>query len=749
MHLAQEARVTAQAEGHNPGQEVLGAPPVYAFEPHQPEQCEWVPTTFLDFTEVWDVKRRAIECMAGQEHLWELHAGGLAARRAGQAQYRYHRLARHRVCRGLYAPDARRSGDAMNNLTASPAEVVKPTAFEILKAAAPQALKTAVAVRVDGALRDLSDAVDPAAQVQAVAADSPDGLDILRHSCAHLVGHAVKQLYPTAQMVIGTVIEDGFYYDIAFERPFTPEDLAAIEVRMRELIAKHYPVVKRTVPREEAVRLFEAHGETYKLRLIEDMPDETALGLYFHEEYVDMCRGPHVPNTRFLTHFTLTKLAGAYWRGDAKNEQLQRIYGTAWATKEALDVYLARLEEAEKRDHRRLGRELNLFHFQEDAPGAVFWHPKGWTVFRALVDYMRRRQEAAAYVEVNTPDVMDRSLWERSGHWANYRDHMFTTTTEDGRVFALKPMNCPGAVSLFKHGLKSYRDLPVRMAEFGKVHRYEPSGALHGLMRVRHFTQDDGHIFCTLEQMERECRAFVTLVLDVYRQFGFEDVAIKLSTRPEHRMGDDATWDRLEQALVQALDGLALPYTINPGEGAFYGPKLEFVLRDAIGRDWQCGTLQVDMNLPERFDIDYVAEDGQRKRPVMLHRALLGSLERFLGILLEHHAGNLPAWLAPVQVVVLSITEEHADYARQVADRLCCADIRSTADVRNEKVGYKIREHTLQRVPYLFVVGAKEVEGGTVALRNRAGKDLGLMPAVDAAVRLRRVVLPPDQQDMA
>jgi len=634
----------------------------------------------------------------------------------------------------------------MNHPVTAPAtQPVSSTALQILKVQAAATLKTAVAARVDGVLRDLSDPVGPDARVQAVPADSPDGLAIIRHSCAHLVGHAVKQLYPTARMVIGPVIEDGFYYDIAFERPFAQEDLAAIEARMRELIARHYPVIKRRVAREEAIGIFEARGETYKLRLIEDMPGETTLGLYFHEEYVDMCRGPHVPDTRFLKHFKLTKLAGAYWRGDVKNEQLQRIYGTAWASREQLDAYLARLEEAEKRDHRRLGRELDLFHFQEDAPGAVFWHPKGWTVFRVLVDYMRRRQEAAGYVEVNTPDVMDRSLWERSGHWANYREHMFTTTTEDERVFALKPMNCPGGVSLFKHGLRSYRELPIRMAEFGKVHRYEPSGALHGLMRVRHFTQDDAHIFCAPGQMDAECRDVVALVLDIYRQFGFENVAIKLSTRPGHRMGDDATWDRLEQALVQALDGLGLSYTVNPGEGAFYGPKLEFVLRDAIGRDWQCGTLQVDMNLPERFDIDYVAEDGQRRRPVMLHRALFGSLERFIGILLEHHAGSLPAWLAPVQAVVLSITEAHAGYARQVADTLRRAGIRAAADVRNEKIGYKIREHTLQRVPYLLVAGAREAEAGTVALRGRAGEDLGAPALADAVARLRPAVSPPDQ----
>lgn len=631
-----------------------------------------------------------------------------------------------------------------NTATDLPAQSASRPAFQVLKETAPDQLKTALAARVDGVLRDLSDPVESDAQVQAVPADSPDGQDIIRHSCAHLIGHAVKQLYPGAQMVIGPVIEDGFYYDIAYERPFTQEDLIAIEQRMRELIAKRYPVVKHMTSREEAVELFAGRGETYKLRLIEDMPDEAMLGLYFHEEYMDMCRGPHVPNTRFLKHFKLTKLAGAYWRGDAKNEQLQRIYGTAWATKDELDAYLIRLEEAEKRDHRRLGRELDLFHFQEDAPGAVFWHPKGWTVFRILIDYLRRRQEAAGYVEVNTPDVMDRSLWERSGHWVNYRDHMFTTTTEDERVFALKPMNCPGGVSLFKHGLRSYRDLPIRMAEFGKVHRYEPSGSLHGLMRVRHFTQDDAHIFCTPEQMDAECREVVALVLDIYRQFGFEDVTIKLSTRPEHRMGDDATWDRLELALSQALNALALTYTVNPGEGAFYGPKLEFVLRDAIGRHWQCGTLQVDMNLPERFDIDYVAENGQRKRPVMLHRALFGSLERFTGILLEHHAGSLPTWLAPIQAVVLSITEAHSDYARKVSAMLRRAGIRSEFDVRNEKIGYKIREHTLQRIPFLLIVGSKEIESQTVAMRNHAGVDLGTVAISDAVEALHRTIVAPD-----
>lgn len=597
--------------------------------------------------------------------------------------------------------------------------------------------KATLAGKVNGRLVDACDAIEADATVQIITPKDAEGVDIIRHSCAHLMGHAIKQLFPTAQMVIGPVIADGFFYDMAYERPFTPLDVAAIEQRMRELIAQDYTVIKRVTPRAEAIAVFTQRGEDYKLRLIEDMPKEAALGLYHHQEYVDMCRGPHVPKTRFLKAFKLTKLAGAYWRGNAKNEQLQRIYGTAWADKASLDAYLQRMEEAEKRDHRRLGRELDLFHFQDDAPGAVFWHPRGWTVFQQLINYMRARQEDAGYVEVNTPDVMDRSLWEISGHWANYRDHMFTTTTEDERVFALKPMNCPGGVLLFKHGLKSHRDLPIRMAEFGKVHRYEPSGALHGLMRVRHFTQDDAHIFCTPQQMDSECRDVVALVLDIYRQFGFEDIAIKLSTRPTNRMGDDATWDVLEGALLQALQGLGLSYTLNPGEGAFYGPKLEFVLRDAIGRDWQCGTLQVDMNLPERFDVEYVAQDSSRKRPVMLHRALFGSLERFTGILLEHYAGKLPAWLAPEQVAVLSITESHGDYARSITKTLRKAGIRATCDIRNEKIGYKIREKTLLQVPYLLVAGAEEVANGTVTVRNHAGDNLGTMSLADCTALLR------------
>ena len=605
--------------------------------------------------------------------------------------------------------------------------------------------RSTVAGRVNGRLVDACEMIDRDAKLQVITPKDDEGLDIIRHSCAHLVGHALKQLYPTAKMVIGPVINEGFYYDVAFERPFTPADLEAIEARMRELIAKEYDVVKRMTPRDEAIQIFKARDEDYKLRLIEDMPDTQEMGLYFHEEYVDMCRGPHVPNTRFLKAFKLTKLAGAYWRGDAKNEQLQRIYGTAWADAKQLSAHLVRLEEAEKRDHRKIGRELDLFHFEDDAPGSVFWHPRGWTVFQSLIAYMRRRQNDAGYVEVNTPDVMDRGLWETSGHWHNYRDHMFTTETEDGRALALKPMNCPGGTLLYRHGLKSYRDLPIRMGEFGKVHRYEPSGSLHGLLRVRHFTQDDAHIFCTPEQMNEECRSVVGLVLDSYRQFGFEDVCIKLSTRPANRIGSDATWDQLEGALIHSLEEMNLEYQVNPGEGAFYGPKLEFVLRDAIGRDWQCGTLQVDMNLPERFGIEYVDEDGLRKRPVMLHRALFGSLERFTGIMLEHHSGKLPTWLSPIQVVVCSISQQHTDYVRDVATLLRCKGLRVETDTRNEKIGYKIREKTLQRIPFLLVAGTKEQEQGTIAVRTRDGNDLGVMDLKSAIEWLRKEASSPDE----
>jgi len=614
------------------------------------------------------------------------------------------------------------------------------TVREVAESIGPGLAKAALAGKVDGRLVDLSHRIERDARVEIITDRSPEGLEILRHSTAHLLAHAVKELFPEAQVTIGPVIENGFYYDFAYDRPFTPEDLQRIEARMRELAAQAIPVVREEWPRDKAIEFFKSLGEHYKAEIIASIPEGETISLYRQGDFIDLCRGPHVPSTDKLRAFKLTKVAGAYWRGDARNEQLQRIYGTAWPDEKSLQAYLTMLEEAEKRDHRRLGQQLDLFHFEEAAPGAVFWHPKGWRIFQTLIQYMRARQEAAGYVEVNTPDVMDRSLWELSGHWQNYRDHMFTTQTEDGRVFALKPMNCPGAVTMFKHGLHSYRDLPLRMAEFGKVHRYEPSGALHGLLRVRHFTQDDAHIFCTPEQMEEECRTVVRLIMDIYKDFGFEQVRVKLSTRPEHRIGSDEIWDRLEGALAQALESMGMSYELFPGEGAFYGPKLEFVLRDAIGRDWQCGTLQVDMNLPERFDLSYVAEDNTRKRPVMLHRALFGSLERFTGILIEHYAGALPAWLAPVQVVVLSIAERHADYARQVADALRRQGFRVETDLRNEKINYKIREHSVHKIPYLLVVGDQERESGGVAVRARGGINLGAMPLDDFVARLREEI---------
>ncbi len=604
--------------------------------------------------------------------------------------------------------------------------------YEVAADIGPGLASATVAGEVDGKLCDACDVVESDASLRIITSRDEEGVEVIRHSCAHLIGHAVKQLFPKANMVIGPVIENGFYYDIAVEKPFTSEDLKTIEDRMRSLIKQKYDVIKKVTPREDVISEFQNRKEEYKLKLIEDMPEEESMGLYYHQEYLDMCRGPHVPNTRFLENFKLTKVSGAYWRGDSRNEMLQRIYGTAWTSKKELNAYLKQLEEAEKRDHRKLGRELDFFHFSEEAPGSIFWHSKGWTLFRQLLDYMRGRQESADYVEVNTPDVMDRSLWETSGHWFNYRENMFSTQTEDERIFALKPMNCPGSVSMFAQGLKSYRDLPLRMAEFGKVHRYEPSGALHGLLRVRHFTQDDAHIYCTEEQMEQECIEVVALILDIYKDFGFEDVKIKLSTRPENRIGSDEVWDKLEGALSSALNAMELDYVLFPGEGAFYGPKLEFVLRDAIGRDWQCGTLQVDMNLPERFDINYVDENGNRdKRPVMLHRAVLGSFERFIGILIEQYAGALPTWLAPYQAAILNITEKQSEYCLKVEETMRSKGFRVISDLRNEKIGFKIREHTLQKIPYLLVVGDKEVESEAVSVRKRGGEDIGAMPMVE------------------
>lgn len=608
--------------------------------------------------------------------------------------------------------------------------------FEVAASIGSGLAKAAVAGRVDGRLVDCDYLLDTDSRLSIVTATDADGLEVLRHSCAHLLAMAVKQLYPSAQVTIGPVIEDGFFYDFAYERPFTPEDLELIEARMHSLAATNHTLRRRELSREQALQHFADQGEHYKVELIRDLPPEAVLSLYRQGDFEDLCRGPHVRTTGQLRAFKLTKVAGAYWRGDASNAPLQRIYGTCWATHQDLDAYLLRQEQAAKRDHRKLGQQLDLFHFDDCAPGSVFWHAKGWTLFKLLIGYMRQRQEQAGYQEVNTPDVMDRSLWETSGHWQNYRDHMFTTSTEDQRTFALKPMNCPGAVAIFGHGLKSYRDLPLRIAEFGKVHRYEPSGALHGLLRVRHFTQDDAHIFCTPEQMQDECARTIALVFDIYKEFGFEDVAVKLSTRPANRIGSDETWDQLESALVGALQSMQIDYRLNPGEGAFYGPKLEFVLRDAIGRDWQCGTLQVDLNLPERFAISYIADNGERRQPVMLHRALFGSLERFIGILIEHHGGALPLWLAPQQVVVLNISEAQADYAWEISERLRREGLRSSADLRNEKIGYKIREHSLQKVPYLLVIGDKEKAGGYVSLRSRDGQDLGQLTLEQVVERI-------------
>lgn len=611
------------------------------------------------------------------------------------------------------------------------------TALDVAKSIGAGLARSALVARIDQRLCDLSTVVSRDSPMAIITERDPEGLEVMRHSCAHLLAMAVKQLYPAAQVSIGPTVEDGFYYDFSFERPFTPADLAQIEVRMRALADEDIPLQRIEMSREDAIGLFEKLGETYKCEIIRDLPDDAVISLYRQGDFIDLCRGPHVSSTGRIKAFKLMKLAGAYWRGDARNATLQRIYGTCWPNEKSLNAYLIRLEEAGKRDHRKLGSQLDLFHFDECAPGSIFWHSKGWTLFLQLIAYMRQRQEDAGYEELNTPDVMDRSLWEVSGHWANYREHMFTTETEDGRVFALKPMNCPGSLNVFAQGIKSYRDLPIRMAEFGKVHRYEPSGSLHGLMRVRHFTQDDAHIFCTSAQMQQECETVVKLVLDIYRDFGFDDVAIKLSTRPAHRIGSDAVWDQLESALSSALGNMGIPYAVNPGEGAFYGPKLEFVLRDAIGRDWQCGTLQVDLNLPERFDIAYIDESGTRVRPVMLHRALFGSLERFIGILIEHYAGVFPVWLAPIQVAVLNITDAQAGYAREVASTLKKSGFRAMADVRNEKVGYKVREHTLARIPYLVVVGDREKAQQTVSVRAINGDNLGCMTLTDFSCILR------------
>ncbi|MDC6179652.1 threonine--tRNA ligase [Ralstonia solanacearum] len=610
------------------------------------------------------------------------------------------------------------------------------TVAEVAQSIGAGLAKAALAGRIDGHLVDTSFKIEQSVDLAIVTDKDADGLDVIRHSTAHLLAYAVKELHPDAQVTIGPVIENGFYYDFAYKRPFTPEDLVAIEKKMAELAKKDEKVTREVWRRNEAVKLFEGMGEKYKAEIIASIPEDQEIGLYREGSFVDLCRGPHVPSTGKLKVFKLMKVAGAYWRGDSNNEMLQRIYGTAWAKKEDQEAYLHMLEEAEKRDHRKLGKQLDLFHLQEEAPGMVFWHPKGWQIWQAVEQYMRGRLAGAGYSEVRTPQVMDRTLWEHSGHWQNYKENMFVTESEK-REYAIKPMNCPGHVQIFNHGLRSYRDLPLRLAEFGACHRNEPSGALHGLMRVRGFVQDDAHIFCTEGQIMAEAKDFNDLAFSVYEDFGFENVAVKLALRPDKRAGTDEIWDHAEEGLRTALRACGVEWEELPGEGAFYGPKVEYHIKDAIGRSWQCGTLQLDLVLPERLGAEYVAEDNSRKRPVMLHRAILGSFERFLGILLENHAGALPLWLAPEQVVVMSIADAHAEYAQTVAQSLQKQGFRASADLRNEKITYKIREHSLQKVPYLVVVGDKERDGNQVAVRARGNVDLGSMPISAFVERLQ------------
>ncbi|ASL74783.1 threonine--tRNA ligase [Ralstonia solanacearum] len=610
------------------------------------------------------------------------------------------------------------------------------TVAEVAQSIGAGLAKAALAGRIDGQLVDTSFRIEQNVDLAIVTDKDTDGLDVIRHSTAHLLAYAVKELYPEAQVTIGPVIENGFYYDFAYKRPFTPEDLVAIEKRMAELAKKDEKVTREVWSRDDAVKLFEGMGEKYKAEIIASIPEDQEIGLYREGNFVDLCRGPHVPSTGKLKVFKLMKVAGAYWRGDSNNEMLQRIYGTAWAKKEDQEAYLHMLEEAEKRDHRKLGKLLDLFHLQEEAPGMVFWHPKGWQIWQAVEQYMRGRLAGAGYSEVRTPQVMDRGLWERSGHWENYKENMFVTESEK-REYAIKPMNCPGHVQIFNHGLRSYRDLPLRLAEFGACHRNEPSGALHGLMRVRGFVQDDAHIFCTEGQIMAEAKDFNDLAFSIYEDFGFENVAVKLALRPDKRAGTDEIWDHAEEGLRTALRACGVEWEELPGEGAFYGPKVEYHIKDAIGRSWQCGTLQLDLVLPERLGAEYVAEDNSRKRPVMLHRAILGSFERFLGILLENHAGALPLWLAPEQVVIMSIADAHAEYAEAVAQSLQKQGFRASADLRNEKITYKIREHSLQKVPYLVVVGDKERDGNQVAVRARGNVDLGSMPVSTFVERLQ------------
>lgn len=595
--------------------------------------------------------------------------------------------------------------------------------------------KAALCGKVDGKLVDLSYKLEKDASVAIVTAKDPEGLELLRHSTAHLMAQAVKELYPTAEVTIGPAIENGFYYDFKYERPFTPEDLTAIEARMHELAKKDIPVERFVMDRDEAVKYFKGLGEHYKAEIIAGIPQGETISLYRQGDFTDLCRGPHVPSTGKLKVFKLMKVAGAYWRGDSKNEMLQRIYGTAWATEKEQNAYLEMLAEAEKRDHRRLGKELDLFHLQDEAPGMIFWHAKGWTIWQVVEQFMRRIYQDNGYLEVKTPQVIDRTLWEKSGHWAKYRANMFTTESEN-RYYALKPMNCPGHIQIFNADLRSYRDLPMRLGEFGQCHRNEPSGSLHGMMRVRGFTQDDGHIFCTEDQILSECVEFTRIVREVYHTFGFEDIAFKVATRPAMRIGEDAVWDKAEAALFHSLDSIGVPYEVLPGEGAFYGPKIEYHLKDCLGRSWQCGTVQVDFQMPGRLGAEYVAEDNSRKVPVMLHRAILGSLERWIGMLIEHYAGAMPVWLSPFQVAVASITDDQVDYAKSVAQQMKAAGLRVTTDLRGEKINYKIRELTMQKHPYIAVVGDKEKQSGTVSIRARGGRNLGVMPVADFIARV-------------
>ena len=600
------------------------------------------------------------------------------------------------------------------------------TVLDVAKSISQGLGKAALAAKVDGLMVDTSFILDKNAKLSIITAKDPEGLEVIRHSCAHLLAQAVKELFPKAQVTIGPVIENGFYYDFAFERTFTPDDLKAIEKKMLALVKNNHSISRSEMDRREAVAFFRNKGEEYKAQIIDSIPSDEPISLYQQGEFIDLCRGPHVPGTGKLKAFKLTKVAGAFWRGDAKNEMLQRIYGTAWPDKKALKAYLHRLEEAEKRDHRKLGKKLNLFHSQEESPGMIFWHQRGWEIYLAVQNYIRNKLKDHGYQEIHTPQIVDRTLWEKSGHWEKFSDMMFTTHSEN-RDYAVKPMNCPCHIQVFNQGLKSYRDLPLRLAEFGSCHRNEPSGTLHGLMRVRNFVQDDAHIFCTEDQIQGEVDSFIDLVFEVYRDFGFEDIAVALSTRPEQRVGSDELWTKAEHALEVALNTKGLDWKLQPGEGAFYGPKIDFVLRDCLGREWQCGTMQVDFSMPGRLDAQYVAEGGDRKTPVMLHRAILGSIERFIGVLIEHYEGNLPLWLAPVQAVIMNITDKQRDAVENTREFLKNKGIRAISDLRNEKIGFKIREHTIERIPYLLVVGDREADSNSVAVRMRSGEDLGVM----------------------